>query len=130
MQRAIATFLLLATSSLWPAFAQDFGTFVGAVRSEWLEDGRRMRLLAPFAYIDPSGLEWHAAAGWIVDGASIPRFAWSLIGGPFEGKYRNASVIHDVACDEQLRSWEAVHEVFYWAMRASGVDPMIALRCE
>jgi hypothetical protein len=85
-----------------------------------------MRLLAPFAYIDPSGLEWFAAAGWIVDGASIPQFAWSLIGGPFEGRYRNASVIHDVACDQQLRPWEAVHEMFYWAMRASGVEPVRA----
>ncbi len=100
--------------------------FVGAVQSEWLEDGRGMRLLAPFAYIDPTGLEWRAEAGWIVDGASIPRFAWSLIGGPFEGKYRNASVIHDVACDQQARPWESVHEAFYWAMRASGVDAVQA----
>jgi hypothetical protein len=122
MQRIIAAFLLVATSAAWPAFAQEFGMFVGAVRSEWLEDGRRMRLLAPFTYIDPTGLEWHAHAGWIVDGASIPRFAWSLMGGPFEGKYRNASVIHDVACDQQIRPWESVHEAFYWAMRASDVE--------
>lgn len=126
MRRVAALLLLLTAPALCPAFAQQFGTFVGTVQSEWLEDGRSMRLLAPFAYIDPTGLEWHAHAGWIVDGASIPQFAWSLIGGPFEGKYRNASVIHDVACDQQARPWEAVHEAFYWAMRASGVDAVEA----
>jgi len=126
MRRTLAMLLLLTSSSLWPAFAQEFGMFVGSVQSEWLDDGRRMRLLAPFAYIDPRGLEWEAPAGSIVDGASIPQFAWSLLGGPFEGKYRNASVIHDVACDQQARPWEAVHEAFYWAMRASGVETIQA----
>lgn len=48
--------------------------------------------------------------------------AWSFIGGPFEGKYRNASVIHDVACDLALRRWEDVHEAFFNAMRAGGVE--------
>lgn len=77
---------------------------------------------ADFVYRDPKGLEWRAPEGWVVDGASIPPLAWPFIGGPFEGKYRNASVIHDVGCDQKIRDWEAVHEVFYWAMLASGVE--------
>ena len=81
-----------------------------------------MRLLSPLAYFDPTGVEWNAPSGWVVDGASIPQVAWSFIGGPFEGKYRNASVIHDVGCDQKNRPWEAVHEVFYSAMLTSGVE--------
>lgn len=104
------------------AQAQDLGKYLGTVQTEWLADGRHMRLLAPFAYIDPQGVEWAAPSGWVVDGASIPQVAWTFIGGPFEGKYRNASVIHDVGCDQKLRPWEAVHEVFYWAMLAGGVE--------
>jgi hypothetical protein len=61
-----------------------------------------------------------------VDGASIPKFAWSIIGGPFEGKYRDASVIHDVACVARSAPWEYVHLVFYYAMLASGVDKTTA----
>ena len=81
-----------------------------------------MRLLEQFSFIDPNSTEWVAPAGSIVDGASIPQLAWSLIGGPFEGKYRNASVIHDVACGQKARPWELVHETFYFAMLASGVS--------
>jgi Protein of unknown function (DUF1353) len=100
--------------------------YVGTVQTEWLEDGRRMKLLQPLQYIDPACNVWDAPKESIVDGASIPQFAWSILGGPFEGKYRNASVIHDVACDQKTKPWEAVHEVFYNAMIASGVSIVTA----
>src|SRR5262245_9101617 len=88
---------------------QPYGKYVGKVKTEWLEEGRKMRLLETFTYIDPKGAAWLAPEGSVVDGASIPRFAWSIIGGPFEGKYRNASVIHDVACDTHQQTWESTH---------------------
>ena len=31
--------------------ANNFGRFIGAVHAEWLDDGRKMRLLKPFAYV-------------------------------------------------------------------------------
>lgn len=77
-------------------------------------------------YLDPYCRSWVAPAGAIVDGASIPQFAWSIIGGPFEGKYRDASVIHDVACREKNAPWEYIHLVFYYAMLANGSDPLKA----
>lgn len=33
--------------------------------------------------------------GFITDFASIPRVLWSAVGGPAEGKYRKAAVVHD-----------------------------------
>jgi Protein of unknown function (DUF1353) len=105
----------------FPALA-DGGHFVGSVQTEWLQDGRTMRLLGPFDYVDPAGLEWPVPKGTEVDGASIPQFFWSIIGGPFEGEYRNASVIHDYYCDAKTRPWPDVHNVFYAAMLTSGVD--------
>ena len=59
--------------------------------------------------------------GWIVDGASIPKIAWSIIGSPLSGKYCDASVIHDYHCDVRVRSSDEVHLVFHYAMLASGV---------
>lgn len=100
--------------------------YIGRIITEWLDDGRQMRILEPFAYIAQSGTRWDVPEGSIVDGASIPRFAWTMIGGPFEGSYREASVIHDVACVEKTRPWQDVHAVFYEAMRASGVGPIKA----
>jgi Protein of unknown function (DUF1353) len=97
-----------------------WGRFSGPVRAEWHGD-RKMRLLDDVKYVEPDGKEWLAPKGSIIDGASIPRGFWSLVGGPFEGGYRDASVIHDVACDRRDAKWEDVHSMFYRAMRASGV---------
>jgi hypothetical protein len=98
------------------------GKYVGKVKTEWLPDGRNMRLLEPFVFIDSNGAEWAAPTNSITDGASIPKACWSFIGGPFEGKYREAAVIHDVACENQKRSWESTHETFYHAMLVSGTS--------
>lgn len=126
MLSAIAMAFVLVLTTPMIASAQHFGKFIGEVEAKWNIDGRTMVLLKPFVYIDPAGGQWVAPVGATVDGASIPKFLWSLIGGPFEGKYRNASVIHDVACREKRRPWELVHLTFYYAMRASDVDPVLA----
>ena len=117
---------LIASTASYAQAPNVGGRYVGTVQVELLEEGRKVKLLSPLKYIDPAGVEWLAPAGWIVDGASIPRVAWSVIGGPFEGKYRNASVIHDVACDQKTKPWNSVHEVFYYAMLTSGVDTITA----
>ena len=128
MKVRVLGILILATisSTGWAQHNSQFGSFSGRVVTEWLPDGRRMKLLEQFSYTAPTGEQWRAPVGSIVDGASIPPWAWSLIGGPFEGRYREASVIHDVACDEKKRSWQSVHRAFYTAMRANGVAEMKA----
>ena len=85
-----------------------------------------MTLLSELRYSDPNGIVWLAPAGSIVDGASIPRTLWSFMGGPFEGKYRNASVLHDVAYDRQDRPPQECDRMFYDAMRCSGVGALQA----
>lgn len=110
-----------------PSFAEEYyGRFVGAVVTKWLNDGRRMELVADFQFVDRSGVAWSAGKGSIIDGASIPQIAWSVAGGPYEGPYRDASVIHDVACVQKTHTWEAVHLAFHDAMRAGGVNPIRA----
>lgn len=96
--------------------------FTGRLVAEFLDDGRKVRLLENYTYVDPSGAVWKVPKGTVVDGASIPRPFWSAIGGPFEGKYRNASVVHDFFCATRDRAWKAVHRMFYDAMLESGVE--------
>lgn len=106
-----------------PSAGERWGSYSGLpVEARWEEDGRRMTLLKELRYTDPAAVVWSAPAGARVDGASIPRPLWSLAGGPFEGKYRNASVLHDVAYQEKTRPWQEVDRMFYHAMRASGVN--------
>jgi hypothetical protein len=98
-----------------------WGKFTGPFNVELLEDGRRLRLLNDVTYTDPVGRVWVAPAGWVVDGATIPKQFWSYIGGPLEGRYRNASIFHDVVCDKRDRPWDAAALMFYNAMRCGGV---------
>jgi hypothetical protein len=98
------------------------GAYEGTLDCRLLNDGRQMEVLADFAYVDTGGLKWPVPKGAKVDGASIPRFLWPVIGAPWSGKYRDASVIHDWYCDRRNRPWEDVHRMFYEAMLTSGVS--------
>lgn len=138
LSAAFAVGLFAVPISLYPVVASEptgdvqssqdesSGQFVGRLVLEALPDGRNLRLLEPFEYVDPNGHSWEVPAGTEVDGASIPSPFWSFVGGPFSGKYRSASVIHDHYCaEEDLRKvyrWESVHKVFLDAMLTSGVD--------
>jgi hypothetical protein len=102
--------------------AHRWGYYSGQVEARWENDGRSMTLLSELRYVDPEGVVWVAPAGSVVDGASIPRVLWSLMGGPFEGKYRNASVLHDVAYGQRIHPWQQCDRMFYNAMRCSGVS--------
>ena len=106
--------------------AHAWGYYTGAPETRWNPDGRSMTLLNELRYTDPQGIVWIAPAGAVVDGASIPRSLWSFMGGPFEGKYRNASVLHDAAYDKHNRPWQECDRMFYNAMRCSGVSAVEA----
>jgi hypothetical protein len=107
---------------------KSFGGFDALIRSEWDLDGRTMTLLTPVVFRDlRQGKVWTAPEKSLIDGASIPKFLWSLVGGPYEGQYRDASVTHDYECCVKLRPWRQVHRMFYYAMRARGVGETRAL---
>ena len=81
------------------------GDFSGEPETRWLTEpndpDRRMNLLRDFAFTDPEGKAWAVPAGYDkMDGASIPRALWTLVGSPYTGDYRRASIVHDRACDE------------------------------
>jgi len=103
----------------------DNGYFVGEVVTRWLKNkgkDRDMELEHPFSYVDPHNKEWKAKKEDKVNGASIPAFLWGpLLGSPFVGDYRRATVLHDVACDEKIEPSSAVHRMFYFAMLCDGV---------
>jgi len=97
--------------------------FIGQVVTKWLVGAfRLMVLVEDFSFIDENGVEWLAPKRSKIDGASIPRFFWLFIGSPFVGKYREASVVHDVYCRTKSRPHKQVHKMFYEAMRVNGVN--------
>jgi hypothetical protein len=103
-----------------------YGRFLSQPKTEWLDD-RKMRLLEDFVYVDPNENPWLAPKNSEIDGASIPQPLWSWIGSPFTGKYRNASIVHDVACDKKDKPPNAVHRMFFDACLAGGVPEKDAM---
>ena len=104
------------------------GKFSGEPEARWLtesdEPDRRMRLLGEFWFSDPRRKEWKVPAGYDdMNGASIPRALWSLVGSPYTGDYRRASIVHDKACDdagEDKGKRRAADRMFYHACREGG----------
>jgi Protein of unknown function (DUF1353) len=128
----LAYFLVSCASHKAPDWARGaeqphpWGFYSGAPITRWEPDGRTMTVMSELRYTDPQGMVWIAPGGSVVDGASIPRSLWSIMGGPFEGRYRNASVLHDVAYDQHNRPWQDCDRMFYNAMRCSGVSAVEA----
>ncbi len=126
--KIIALFSFLICMAITPsaAWAQEyFGRFLDSLRGGFNAQAKprpTFRLESNFRFDDPNGLQWVAPAGIEVDGASIPQLFWSFIGGPFEGSYINASVIHDHYCRTKSRTAHDTHRNFYYGMRAAGVE--------
>ncbi|MBB5210519.1 DUF1353 domain-containing protein [Microbulbifer hydrolyticus] len=99
--------------------------FSGDPKTTWISESgadRRMYLMEDFHFTDKNGSVWLAPAGSLIDGASIPRAFWSIIGPPYVGDYRRASIVHDVACVNANARQErrAADRMFYQACRAGG----------
>jgi len=101
-----------------------YGSFSGNPKTEWLvtENGidQDMVLLEDFLFEDPDGKPWKAPATFPINGASIPRQLWTLIGSPFVGNYRRASIVHDIACGDATTKEErkAADVMFFYACLA------------
>jgi hypothetical protein len=52
------------------------------------------------------------------NGASIPKWAWSIIGDPYDPAYLKAAIVHDHYCykENRVRSWKDTHIMFYDAL--------------
>lgn len=125
--RRLATALCLASLCycLSAGAEGNRGEFVGEIIAQLLPDGRNLKLVQSFSYIDPTGERWDVPAGMETDGASVPAAFWVAY-PPFTGKYRQAAVVHDHYCQTRARGWRATHKVFYDAMRTAGVDEVTA----
>lgn len=105
---------------------ENHGSFSGEPRTLWLTESnsdRKMQLLEDFSFTDPAGRSWLVQKFYKIDGASIPKSLWSLIGSPYTGDYRRASIVHDKACDDAAGNPTArrtADRMFFHACRAGG----------
>jgi hypothetical protein len=103
----------------------EYGKFSGDPSTRWIEatngPDRTMRLLEDFSYTDPSGKTWLAPKDSVVDGASIPEALWTMVGSPYTGDYRRASIVHDVACKGASKAQRRkADRMYYYACLCGG----------
>lgn len=103
------------------------GAFSDDPMTRWLslpgDKDRKMEMLADFTYVDWAGKPWKTPIKHQIDGASIPRALWTLVGSPYEGMYRRASIVHDKACEDAVGDGAArkrADRMFYQACRTGG----------
>ncbi len=73
--------------------------------------------LGSFSHLIKAGFEW--------DGASIPKWAWIIVGSPFEPRFMVASAIHDDMYRQCMNRANA-DLYFYWILLKSNVDQKVA----
>ena len=58
------------------------------------------------------------------DGASIPKWAQSIVGDQYDQSYLKAAIVHDHYCydENQVRTWRQTHRMFYDALIDLGID--------
>jgi hypothetical protein len=67
----------------------------------------------------PFGFVVTVPAGFVTDGASVPRFCWPFIGPPIRSRYFPAAVVHDFLCVESTTYGERVvaDAIFFYLLR-------------
>jgi hypothetical protein len=99
------------------------GSFEGRVVVEWLDDPfvPTMRLVEPFEFHQSKGKVWKVPVGHIVKGRGMPPLFRDLIGQPFNGGFRKASIVYDHATQAMKEPWDEAQRMFLEASLAEGV---------
>lgn len=71
------------------------------------------------------------SAGYLTDGASIPRCLWEEVGSPFSPEFMTAAIVHDYHCnihdglitlpDKYTPSVDEMSDLFFDLLREDGV---------
>lgn len=90
----------------------------------WLENGQ-IRLDAPIVLHLPL-ITVSVPAGYVSNGASIPRPLWPIVGHPFQSEFVTPAIIHDYFCDEAAKRGDyhlrvIGDSVFFYLLRDWGV---------
>lgn len=116
---------LALAASLFTSASPLCADFDGRVvlRPVGCEDQGLCTLAENFGYLDRYGVGWQADAGFQTDGASIPKWAQSFAGEPFEPTYIPAAVLHDwySKSERPVRGWFQTQRMFHEVLLVSGV---------
>jgi len=101
------------------------GSFSGYPLTRW--SGNRLMIIEEeIFFIDQNKKKWLVPIHSEINGATIPKPLWSIIGSPYVGNYRRASVVHDYFVGEgnnpnfSYKERRAADAMFFNACRTDG----------
>ena len=102
--------------------------FEGRVVVEWLDDAfvPSMRAVEDFGFRQAKGKFWKVARGQVFDGRGMPPLFCDLVGPPYEGRFRKASMVYESATQRMTEKWDEAQRMFFEAAVAEGVAPQDA----
>ena len=102
-------------------------TILDQPHAEPLVSCDKMLLLSDFIYTI-NGVLYYIPAGFIWDGASIPRPFWEIIGSPTEPKFWAFSLVHDWIYLTHIRTREEADEAAFQILGQCNVS-LLRSRC-
>jgi hypothetical protein len=86
------------------------------------DEGFSVMTQETFGFKDSKGVVWQVPAGYVFDGASVPRLFWSIVGPPLSSDLIASYVLLDYYNTNRKRSPETVIQMFYESLLISGVS--------
>jgi hypothetical protein len=104
------------------------GTFEGRVVAEWSDDPffPTLRLKEELLFRQTGGDTWVVPAEATVDGRSMPKLFFSLIGDPWTSGFLKSAVTYDYAVKAKARRWKDAQRMFVEGAVVEGVHTIDA----
>jgi len=97
-------------------FSKEESPFPLKLKGEFVGNGK-WKLTHPFAFNSKVFGRIDIPNRFVTDGASIPKFLWSIVGSPWSGKYAEAAIPHDWGYHKQKLTRKQYDLVFLEAMK-------------
>jgi len=75
-----------------------------------------------FGFVDSKGISWTVPKGRVVNGASVPRTVWPILGAPLSSDYTIPIILRDYYAEIQTRPWQDVNRMFSESLLKAGVN--------
>jgi hypothetical protein len=128
MLACLVSTLAIAGTAVTGTHGAERGGFEGRVVVEWLDDPfvPSMRTVEDFGFRQKTGKVWKVARGQVFDARGLPPLFGDLVGPPYAGGFRKASMVYESATQTMTEKWDEAQRMFFEAAVAEGVAPLDA----
>ncbi|MBK8457306.1 MAG: DUF1353 domain-containing protein [Phyllobacteriaceae bacterium] len=109
-----------SAQTFYGRFEKESGDFTAQLNITRQKNGNKnsVQFNEEIVFFDSNNFLWKTPRNQLSDGASIPQYAKSLVGGSLDGPYVIPAYLHDYYCCMRIRNDSDTHWMFYESMMA------------